>query len=113
MLACNETATLIRHHRTGDEDSYSCHVITGVSWFEKSGAPLATVGEKPAATVTVRIPEALVPDPLPAVGDYMVKGAVDACPDRKALNAMTGFRIAFTGDNRRLRRLRHVVVKSA
>lgn len=113
MLACNVTVTLIRHLRSGDEDSYSCHVIEGVSWYEEAGSTLAVVGEKPAATVTVRIPAAIAPNPLPGAGDYLVKGVVASCPDRKALNAMNGFRIAFVGDNRRLKHLRHVVVKSA
>lgn len=113
MLACTETVTLVRQVSTAEGDSYSCQVIEGVSWFEKTGSALsAAKGEAPAVSVVVRIPEAAAPEPLPQAGDYMVKGTVDAVADRKALDGLDGFRIAAVGDNRRLHKRRHVVVKS-
>lgn len=111
MLACNETVTLVRHQQTAGGDTYSCHVIVGVSWFGKAGSVLSNDGEQPFTSVTVRIPERLVPAPLPQAGDYMVRGVLGACPSRKTLDGLEGFRITFVGDNRRLSLLRHVVVK--
>ena len=111
MLACNETVTLVRHQKTADADTYNCHVIVGVSWFGKDGNVLSNDGEHPSELVTVRIPERLVPDPLPKAGDYMIRGVLGACPNRRALDGLEGFRVDYVGDNRRLSLLRHVVVK--
>ncbi len=112
MLACTEIVTLVRQVSTAEGDSYSCQVINGVSWFEKTGSTLSAAnGEAPTVSVVVRIPEAAVPEPLPQAGDYMVKGVVAAVADRKALDGLDGFRIAAVGDNRRLHKRRHVVVR--
>ena len=111
MLACNETVTLVRHQQTADADTYSCHVIVGVSWFGKAGSVLSNDGEQPSTSVTVRIPERLAPDTLPKAGDYMIRGVLGSCPSLKALDGLEGFRVDYVGDNRRLSCLRHVVVK--
>lgn len=112
LLACTDTVTLVRQIQTTEGDSYACQVIAGVSWHSKAGDSLSRDGEQPSGTVVVRIPEPLVPDPLPQAGDYLVHGVLASCPDRRALDGLEYFRIAAVGDNRRLACLRHVVVKS-
>lgn len=114
LLACDEDVTLVRHVKTPTADLYTCEVIRGVSWFEKSGAALdASNGEKPSTQTIVRIPKNVCPAQLPASGDYIVRGALSAASiTRAALDAMDAFRVATVGDNRRVF-LHHVVVKSA
>lgn len=113
MIGCTETVTLVHHVAGINEDSYICTVMEGVSWFGKAGdAPSASGGEAPKAEYTVRIPANAVPDPLPAPGDFLVRGVLMAYQGKHSLKGREYFRISRVGDNRRGRNLSHVVVKN-
>lgn len=112
FLACNETVTVVRHVKTRDEDSYSCEVIVGVSWFSKRGSNASSTGDAPTAEAVVRIPAEVCPERLPAKDDLLVRGVLGAYEGRESIKGMEAFRVALVGDNRRARLLPHVVVRS-
>ena len=117
MLYCNETATLVRHITGKTEDRYECVAMVGVSWFGKRGAASASGGDRtdgsaPKNEYAVRIPEAVVPEPLPKAGDILIRGILAEYTGRKCLEGREAFCISYVGDNRRGRYLRHVVVKN-
>lgn len=114
MLMFNETVTLVHHVPSANGDAYACKVIVGVSWYGKRGdAPSASDGETPKTEYTVRIPETVVPEPLPEAGDFLVRGILTEYNGRRSLTGREYFRISRVGDNRRGRFLRHVVVMNA
>lgn len=113
MLYCKETATLVRHIADKREDRYECVAMVGVSWFcKRASAPTAGDGNAPRDEYTVRIPESIVPDPIPKAGDYLVRGILAEYTGRKCLEGREAFCISAVGDNRRGRFLRHMVVKN-
>lgn len=113
MIGGTEIATLVHHIAGVDDDSYTCTVMVGVSWYGKQGdAPSASGGEAPKTEYTVRIPAAVVPEPLPEPGDILVRGVLEEYSGKSSLKDREYFRISRVGDNRRGRYLAHVVVKN-
>lgn len=101
------TVTLVRC----DGERYTCTPIDGVSWFEKVKMAVQDKGLTAARVVTVRIPEAQLPEGvMPKVDDFLVKGRVAAVSSRADLAAYTYAVAIGVGDNRRGTALRHVVV---
>lgn len=111
---CNEPVTLIHLERYDDGENYNITVIENASWYGKRVMTQTTKGAEPQNTYTVRIPDVYVPDPPPAKGDYMVRGAhageVERIPADIAEEEY--FCITAVGDNRR-GRLKHMVVSGA
>ncbi len=114
MLMCNESVTLIHLERYDDGEKYNVTIIENASWYGKRVMTQTTKGAEPQNTYMVRIPDICVPDPLPAKGDYMVRGAhvseVKRIPADIAEEEY--FCITTVGDNRR-GRLKHMVVSGA
>ena len=117
MLACTETITHIglRYDSKTDTEEYVCTAIHGVSWFGKLIATPENKGLTGATKVTVRIPEAAMPDISIRNGDFIVRGAVDAIEKQADLKGLEYFTVLSVGDNRRSRRkdLRHWAVSGA
>lgn len=108
MLGCTGILTLVRHIREDDGDRYICVPVAGASWFRKTAVAVSESGAKPVSTCVCRIPEGALPRGAePAVGDFLVRGAVAAVlwapGDFRGLDYM---QITSVGDNRR-GRLRH------
>lgn len=112
MPFCNNTVTVVHHEKAKNGDSYTCHVIVGVSWHGKRGmAPTANGGFAPRDEYIVRIPAERVPDVLPKPGDFIVKGILAEYTGRCCLAEQEYFEVSFVGDNRR-GLLPHLVVKN-
>lgn len=110
MLDCDKIVTLVRHVSAADGDVYPCTIIPGCSWQATDGDNLGEGGEAPGSGYVVHIPEERVPDILPAPGDFMALGAVQAVAGRKDLLGLQHFRVAKVADNRKGVFLRHVKV---
>lgn len=108
MLACNETVTLIHC----DGENYTTTTVDDVSWYDKTQIKVEGAGLVFSNAVMVRIPAASAPDPLPVVGDQIIKGSL---PVGKIIERPADIapyhprKIMTVGDNRR-GRLTHVVV---
>lgn len=113
MLDCDKIVTLVRHVATAAGDTYPCTVIHGCSWQATDGDSLGESGEAPASSYVVHIPEVCAPDILPAPGDFMALGAVQAVTGRKDLQGLQHFRVAKVTDNRKGVFLQHVKVVGA
>lgn len=102
MLACDETATLVRHTEEGDEDVYICVPLRGVSWFAKVGVAVTADGVKPVNTLRVRIPDGVLPeDVTPRAGDLMVRGVLEKLERPSELEGRSYFVVTAVGDDRR------------
>ena len=112
-LTCNRKVTLVHHVRGEDTDTYECHIIDGVSWYEKMQVSTSGDGAKPSSTVISRIPEDKLPMFLPEISDYLVLGAVEAISRPSDLRGMKYFRITSVSDNRHDRLLPHVRVSGS
>lgn len=113
MLDCDKITTLIRHVATAAGDTYLCIMIRGCSWQATDGDNLGESGEAPGSSYVVHIPEERAPNILPAPGDFMALGAVQAVTGRKDLQGLQHFRVAKVTDNRKGVFLRHVKVVGA
>lgn len=108
MLACNETVTIIHC----DGEKYTSIEVNGVSWYDKTQIKVEGNGLVYSNAVMVRIPLDAVPDPLPKVGDQIIRGALppNTIIERPADIAPYHPRKIMTiGDNRR-GKLSHVAV---
>lgn len=99
MIACDQTVTLIKHITDTDEDSYSCKVVSGASWFSKTVITTSKDGATPANSYEVRLFGEL--DISPAPGDYVARGVVKSITKPSDLKNTEYFRITAVGDNRR------------
>lgn len=109
FLACNELATLVRHVKNEDSDSYVCYPLCGVSWYEKMETAVSADGARPVNIIKVRIPEEVMPPVFPEKLDYIVKGEVSEIRRPADLKGKSYFQIGAVSDNRR-GSLRHVLV---
>lgn len=112
-LTCNRKVTLVHHVRGDDTDTYKCHVIDGVSWYEKTQVSTSGDGAKPSSVVISRIPENKLPDDMPEISDYLVLGVVEAISRPSDLRGKKYFRITSVSDNRHERLLPHVRVSGS
>lgn len=112
-LTCNRKVTLVHHVRGDDADTYDCHVIDGVSWYEKVQVSTSGDGAKPSSVVISRIPESKLPEAMPEISDYLVLGVVEAISRPSDLRGMKYFRITSVSDNRYDRLLPHVRVSGS
>ena len=112
-LTCNKKVTLVHHVRGADKDTYECHVIDGVSWYEKVEVSTSSDGAKPQNTVISRIPEKNLPECLPEISDFLVYGVVESVSRPSDLRGTKHFKIKSLSDNRHDRLLPHVRVCSA
>ena len=76
MLQCSDTITVIRC----DGERYTTTVIRGVSWYDKTQIKQESTGMAYANVVKIRIPEDVLPDALPNVGDLVIRGTMAANP---------------------------------
>lgn len=117
MLVCTETITLVqrKYDKETDTDTYSCTIIEGVSWFGKLVAAASEKGLVGETKVTVRIPEANMPDVVIQRGDFIVHGVVETIVKQADLEGLEYFSVLSVGDNRRSQRkdLRHWGVSGA
>jgi hypothetical protein len=103
MLMCDETVTLVEC----DGETYTTTQIIGVSWFDKTEVVVDSGGSgglKYANTLKVRVPAENLPDVLPAVGDQIIRGTLQAGATISAAADLAPYaprRIMTVGDNRR------------
>lgn len=112
FLACNEKATLIHHVRTQNADTYVCHILNAISWYEKEAVDVSRDGAKPVNVCKVRIPAALIdenPAAMPQKLDFMVHGECGGIEKASDLQGLPYFQITAVSDNRR-GHLPHVAV---
>lgn len=112
-LTCNRKVTLVHHVRGDDTDTYECHVIDGVSWYEKVQVSTSGDGAKPSSTIISRIPENKLPEAMPEISDFLVDGVVENVNRPSDLRGMKYFRITSVSDNRHERLLPHIRVSGA
>jgi len=103
MLACTETVTFVRLVKGTDSDAYETITFSGVSWFDKTRIKTENSGMVYDNAVQIRIPAAsITTEQLPAVGDFIVRGAVSgAITKRSDLEQYKPRRVMTVGDNRR------------
>ncbi len=103
MLACTETVTFVRLVKGVDTDTYTVTAVTGASWFNKTRIKTENTGVVYDNAVQIRIPaDALPASFLPAVGDYVVRGAVTGTISKRAdIEAYAPRKVVAVGDNRR------------
>ena len=98
MLQCSDTITIIRC----SGDSYTSTVIRGVSWYDKTQIKQESTGMTYANVVKIRIPEDVLPDTPPNVGDLVIRGTMAAAPTSPAdIAPYKPRKIMAVGDNLR------------
>lgn len=100
VIGCTETITLIHHIKGDEDDEYECHTVSKASWYQKNTITTSGDGAKPVNTYDIRVfGEFFAVEP--ALGDYIVKGIVEAFESLTDLKGLEYFRITAIGDNRR------------
>ena len=105
MFKADQTVTLITCHTDGaaDQTLFTCRVFHGCSWVSTHAARAERNGAAPAPVVKIRIPE-----PAGGFGEVLpldsrallVRGEVEAVPDRKALAGYETARVKAWHDHR-------------
>ena len=107
MLACDETVTLVKC----DGEAYTCTVLEGVSWFDKTVVVKEDKGLAFANAVKVRIPAAVAEETgvLPETGDHIIRGTAPEIETPAQLAALSPRKVMTVGDNRR-GRFPHILI---